>query len=173
MLYGARMASIISIDGPKGSGKTTIATLLKQRLPGIVSFSLDEIRRSIPEAIPTEEYNTIAFSILLQHVMEQVNQQKDVLIDSGLTEERSLALKEAIRDSWGKWHGYALTAPHDVLLARLKQRDQANKRRTNEERFERSYDRQQQKSFDGVTIIDTTTRSPEEIADQIVKDVRG
>lgn len=165
------MAFVISIDGPKGSGKTTIASLLKQRLPNMIMFSLDEFRRSIPGAIPTEEYNKIAFDLLLLRVMEQVNQQKDVIIDSGLTEERAIALKEAIRDSFGNWRAYALTAPHDVLLARLKRRDQDNKRRTNEERFERSYERQQQKSFEGITMIDTTVLTPEEITERIVKDL--
>lgn len=165
------MSKVISIDGPKGSGKTTIVGLLKQKFPSLVLLSLDEIRRSIPDAIPTEEFNKLAFVTLIRRVVEQADQQKDVIIDSGLTEERVALLKDAIRDTFGVWHAYALTAPHDVLLTRLKKRDQANKRRTNEERFERSYERQQQKSFEGVTVIDTTALTAEEIAEQIAKDL--
>lgn len=163
------MSNVISIDGPKGSGKTTVANLLKKKLPNAVVLSLDEIRRAIPDAIPTEEFNAPAFKTLLQRVIEAVDSQKDVIIDSDLTDERAQALKEAIRDAFGTWRPYALTASREVLLKRVKQRDQELKRHTNHERFERAYERQQQKSFAGMTVLDTETISAEEIADAIVK----
>lgn len=167
------MPFVISIDGPKGAGKTTVAALVHERLPKTVVLSLDEIRRAIPEAIPTEEFNALAFKTLLQRVVECVDQQKDVIVDSGLTEERSETLKEAIKDACGVWLPYALTASYDVLLKRVRQRDQLNKRHTNKERFERSFDRQQEKNFEGITVFETTELSPEAIADRIVEDMKA
>lgn len=167
------MPFVVSIDGPKGAGKTTVAALVRARVPKAVVLSLDEIRRAIPDAIPTEEFNALAFKTLLQRVVEYVDQQKDVVVDSGLTEERSETLKEAIRDACGFWLPYALTASYDVLLKRVRQRDQLQKRHTNKERFERSFDRQQEKGFEGVTVFDTTELSPEEVADRIVEDMKA
>lgn len=159
---------VIVLDGPKGSGKTTLCDLLKKKLSNTHFFSLDEIRRAIPNARATDEYNQMAFDILLQELTQCIKNGNNIVIDCGLTEQKLLALEKTVRGLNVDLYKYALVAPLDILLERVKERDRKSGKETDEKRFQEVYQILQSKDFSGYVILDTESLSPDEIVNKIL-----
>lgn len=162
---------ILLLDGSKGSGKTTIGTALKNRLQNAELLSLDEIRRAIPNASATAEYNQMAFNKLLQKLRQVILSGNSVIIDCGVTKEKLSSLEEVAKILEVKLHKYFLTASPEILLNRVVKRDIKNGKITNKERFDYVYNILRSKDFIGYTEIDTYTLSPKEITEEMLRSV--
>lgn len=162
---------LLLLDGPKGTGKSTIASLLTAALGSVVVLSLDVIRRDLPGAQATTEWNKIAFQIILDQATEALSYKKNVIIDCGLTEERFETLKKLSQNSGVSLRAYAFIAPYDVLLHRVKERDKKNGKITDESRFRDTYNIVQSKTFGALTILNTHDKSPQEIANIIISEL--
>ena len=165
--------SIILLDGAKGSGKTTIGTALKNRLRDAEFLSLDEIRRAIPNARATAEYNQIAFDELLQKLKRMILGGDSVIIDCGVTKEKLSSLEKVAKILGVKIHKYSLTASPEVLFKRVVKRDMGDGKTTNKERFDYVYDILQSKDFVDYTKIDTCESSPKEIINKILRSINN
>ncbi len=164
---------VIVLDGPKGAGKTTLANLLKEKLENMEILSLDVIRRSLPGAKATTEFNRIAFAMLLEKLPKLLEEKRNVIIDMGLSEERFAALKQLAMEYGASIRAYSLIAPRELLLERVTARDKREGKTTNEERFQEIYAAQQAKSFGNFMVFDTSALSPEEIANTIVMGINN
>lgn len=162
---------VIVLDGPKGAGKTTLASLLKEKLENVEILSLDVIRRSLPQAKATTEFNHIAFALLLERLPKLLEEKKNVVIDMGLSEERFNALKRLAQEYNTSVKAYSLIAPRETLLERVEARDKREGKTTNEERFQEVYEAQQAKSFHEFIILDTSKLVPEEMVHMIAMGV--
>lgn len=166
------MQFLILIDGPKGAGKTTVSALLKERLKDVEFLSLDKEREALTDRTDSlSADNKRASHIVTEKLVAALALGKNVFIDTGLTEERMQIFEQIAQEHNVMCYKFALTAPYEVLCARVKARSEAKGSRFDQERFDVTYKLQQSKSFAGFKIIDSSQSSPEEIADSIVKTI--
>lgn len=160
---------IILLDGAKGAGKSTVSHLLGAHLPHAIILSLDEERRALPDQEKTRsELNQIAFKIILEKTKTGLENGKSIVIDCGLTEERVSIFDNLANEGEAKIHKFFLKAPYETLLERVRGRDRAKGKPTDEKRFEEVFNILHSKDFTGFTIIETNTLTPQEISDKIV-----
>lgn len=162
---------IILIDGPKGSGKTSVWELLKEKLPDVEFLSLDEERRKIPNARATDDFNNQAFEIIYEKIKEALGRKKSVLLDAGVKPERIERIDQIAQTFEVPILKFALIAPQDVLLSRIRDRDMKKGKATDEERFWYTYHAQQSKDFKDFIIFDTSKIFSEEIASKIYAEI--
>ncbi len=167
------MQCLISIDGPKGAGKTTLWTYLKEHLKDVEFLSLDK-----EKAMLTKKSGSLSmdFQWALEIVVEKLNNAfksgKNVILDTGLTKERMEALESIAKSNNVHYLKFALTAPYEVLCARVGQRDRSKGNEFDQERFDQVLAVQQAKSFDDFEFLDSSLLSTEEMADIIIKAVK-
>jgi predicted kinase len=162
---------LILLDGPKGAGKSTVSRALKERLPDAESLSLDAERSAIPGALPNAEFNRQAFASLLHKAEALLARGGSVIVDCGLSKERLEELRALAAQQGASLHAYGLTAPAETLLARVRERDAAKGKVTDEARFHETYAVQQAKGTEGLTIFDTERLRPDDIAGAILSDI--
>ena len=71
---------IILLDGSKGAGKSTTASLLREKVSDNIFLSLDDIRHSIPNAMATAEYNQLAYDKLLLQAESSIKEGKNIIM---------------------------------------------------------------------------------------------
>jgi predicted kinase len=163
---------IIILDGPKGSGKTTIRKLLENHLPNTEFLSLDKARLSIENSKPTDDFNAQAFDILYVQIRNYLLQKKSVVLDSGVKSERMAVLQTIAKETHAAVYAYSLTAPFEILASRVRERDTLKGKVTDEERLRYTYDVQQAKSFEDYKVFDTSVCTSDEVVVSILKDIR-
>ncbi len=154
---------LILLDGPKGSGKSTLSELLKNNLSNTEFFSLDNERKLLERTDSIDSDNKRAFEIITEKLKGVFEQNKNAVIDSGISEERLKRL-EMISNEYGvQFHKFSLIAPYDVLHSRVKERDESRGKDFDKNRFDFTFKAQQSKSFDDFCIIDSSKLSPQEM----------
>lgn len=162
---------LILLDGAKGAGKSTISGLLKSALPGLMVLDWGTLWRRVSDTKPLHEDDPIVLEAAVQYVRSLLNSNANILLDNHLTEKRARAFDLVGKECGVRVLKYHLTAPPEVLLERVRQRDAKNGQPTDEERFHAMHRMQQSKDFSEFKAFDTTTLSPEAIAKSIVEDV--
>lgn len=166
------MHFLILIDGPKGSGKTTLCELLKERFESTKFFSLDEERKMLVERTDSRDNdNGRAFGFLIEKLKTAFANKENAVIDIGLSEERVKMLEEIAKDHNVKVHKFALVAPKETLRSRVIKRDSDQGKLFDERRFDYTHNAQQSKLFTGFRIMDSSKLSPKEIFDIVMNTV--
>jgi|SRR3989344_167302 len=154
---------LILLDGPKGSGKSTLSELLKQNLSNTEFFSLDGERKLLERTDSIDNDNKRAFQVITEKLKDVFAQNKNAVIDSGISEER-LKILEMISNEYGvQFHKFSLTAPYEALHSRVKERDESKGKNFDKNRFDYTFKAQQSKSFEDFYIIDSSRLSPQEM----------
>jgi len=154
---------LILLDGPKGSGKSTLSGLLKQNLSNTEFFSLDGERKLLERTDSIDNDNKRAFQVITKKLKDVFEQNKNAVIDSGISEERLKTLEMISNKYDVHFHKFSLIAPYDVLHSRVKERDESKGRDFDKNRFDYTFKAQQSKSFDDFCIIDSSKLSPQEM----------
>ena len=163
---------MLLLDGAKGAGKTTISEILEKQMKGAVFLSLDKERRALSDQQKTRtELNKEAFQNIVTKSKESLRESKSVIIDCGLTEERVAELSELAAEEEIKIHKFHLRASYEVLLERVRARDNTKGKETDEARFQKIFGKVQSKEFCDFHIIETEKLKPEEVVDKIVEAV--
>ena len=155
---------LILIDGPKGSGKSTLSELLKNNLSNTEFFSLDNERKLIEKTDSRDNDNKKAFHIITEKLEKNFEQNKSAVVDCGLSSNERVNVLDTISKKYNvEVYKYSLIAHYDVLHSRVKERDKSRGKNFDKERFDYTFNAQQSKSFDGFSIIDSSKLSPQEI----------
>ncbi|MCX6788005.1 MAG: AAA family ATPase [Candidatus Kaiserbacteria bacterium] len=162
---------LILIDGPKGSGKSTLSNLLRNRLQDIEFFSLDTERGLLKRTSSIENDNKAAFHNMVEKSKAAFALDKHVVIDSGLSVERIATLEKVSRDYGVHVHKFSLIAPYTVLHSRVRERDEIKGKDFDKNRFDYTLQAQQSKSFDDFCVIDSDKLSPQEILEVVLKHI--
>jgi uridine kinase len=85
---------IIIIDGPMGSGKTTVATILHKKLKRTAHIGLDRIKWFISDFKRIPEDNEIIRSVVVAMTKEYLKQGISVIVEQGMRKERIETLKK-------------------------------------------------------------------------------
>lgn len=164
---------LILIDGPKGSGKSTLSELLKKNLSNTEFFSLDNERKLLERTDSIDNDNKRAFEIIIEKLKGVFEQNKNAVIDSGISEERLKTLEMISNEYSVQFHKFSLIAPYDVLHLRVKERDKSKGKDFDKNRFDFTFKAQQSKSFDDFCIIDSGKLSPQEMFEVVYSKINS
>lgn len=155
---------LILIDGPKGSGKSTLSELLKSNLSNTEFFSLDNERKFIEKTDSRDNDNKKAFEMIIEKLEKVFEQNKNAVVDCGISSDERVSVLDEISKRYGiNVYKFSLIAPYDVLYSRVQERDKQRGKVFDKGRFEYTFNAQQSKSFDDFSIIDSSKLSPQEI----------
>lgn len=109
----------IILDGPMGSGKTTTAKILHQRLPRTVFISWDELKGLISGYGQEKGDKMILANIQKSLVISGVENRLNILLDAGFAQgNRMMYFNRLAKQNKYALLVYQFTAPHQVLLQR-------------------------------------------------------
>lgn len=165
----------IVIDGPMGSGKTTVGESLHPRLKRTAMVGVDRIKWFVSDFRRTKEDNAIARKALLAMCAAYLKNGISILLVQGFVNDEAMApfLKLAKR-ARARLLLYRLHAPREVLLRRLSQRPKAALARkpVPKTRILRNLRLHAAHRYEGATLLDTSELDPGRVADRILKDLR-
>jgi predicted kinase len=164
---------IIALDGAKGAGKSSVSDILATHLKNAVQLSLDvERRKLLSQKNDRAELNNEAFKNLLIKARESLKDGRNIIIDSGLTEERVHILDDLALDAKVELYKFYLKAHHDILLDRVRLRDSAYDKETDTKRFDETFIITTSKDFNDFIKIETDALSLEGVAAVILEAIR-
>ena len=123
---------IIILDGPMGSGKSTVGELLSKKLKRTALINEDKIKWFISDFKRCKRDNAITRSVLIEMAKEYSRQKINLIIAQGFSKTgRPLApFIEIAKNSKSKLFIYHLDAPKEILLERIKNRKKSGIVRT-------------------------------------------
>jgi predicted kinase len=166
--------SIIIIDGPMGSGKTTIGKLLHKELKRTAILSLDGIKWFISDFERGERDNSISAAVLMQMCREYVKQGISILLPQGFWKEEYLKpYINLAKDNNIAFFVYQLEAPKDILLDRINKRPKAELATSPvpQERVMKNLQTWEDNRYQIGKVFNTTELNPEQIVQIILKDL--
>lgn len=166
--------SLIIIDGPMGSGKTTIGKMLHQHLPRTAIMSTDAIKFFISDFERGERDNAIAAAVLIQMCKEYVQQGISLLLPQGFWKKEYLEpYKKIAQDHNLRFFIYQLEAPKELLLERIAQRPVPALAKTPvpQERIVKNLATWEEHRYHEGKIFNTAEMTPEQVVKEILKDV--
>ena len=111
---------MIIIDGPMGSGKTTLANLLNKKLKRTVHLGIDRIKFFVSDFKRNTEDNAMTSLVVMRMIDEYVKHGINIVIAQGFYRNEHLNpyIKLAKKNKI-KLFMYQLEAPREILLERL------------------------------------------------------
>ncbi len=166
---------MILIDGPMGSGKTTIGRLLHKELPRTAILSTDAIKFFISDFERGEWDNAIAAAVLMQMCKEYVRQGINILLPQGFWKKEYMDPYM----SFAKEHNlevfvYQLEASREVLLERIAARPvPAGRNPVPQERIMKNLETWENNKFTAGKVFNTEEFTSEEIVKAILDDLKA
>ncbi len=165
---------LIIIDGPMGSGKTTVAKLLHAKLKRTALLGLDRIKWFISDFKRIPADNEIVRNVVAAMTREYLRQGIGVIIEQGMREERIEALKRTAKRYGARCFVYQLDAPKALLFRRVHQRPRlAGKPKISNTRIERNYRAHMEHKYAKAEVLDAEKFTARQIANKILKDLEG
>jgi predicted kinase len=166
---------IIIIDGPMGSGKTTVATILHKKLKRTAHIGLDRIKWFISDFKRIPEDNEIIRSVVVAMTKEYLKQGISVIVEQGMRKERIETLKKIAMQNDAHFLAYQLTASKSVLFERVHQRPHlSNRPKVTKARIERNYKAYLKSHKKPIaTLIDVENVTAQQVANRILKDLNS
>lgn len=123
---------IIILDGPMGSGKSTVGAIIVKKLRRTALINEDKIKWFISDFRRSKRDNAIVRAVMIEMCKEYLKQGINLVITQGfLREKRPLSPFIAMsKKSKSKLLVYHLDAPKTVLLQRIKERKKSKNVRT-------------------------------------------
>lgn len=165
------MKRIIVLDGAKGAGKSTTSKLLRDKLKDFAFMSMDGMRYLISGSTTNDYYNNLAFESIVKLTKFYLSMNISVVIDSGLKSERLNYLSTLSEEIGAEVIFFYLSCPKEELWNRVKARDKEVGKVSNQERFDRVYEAQQNKNFKDSIEINTYENNPEAVVKMIISKI--
>lgn len=162
------------IDGPMGSGKTTIGKFLHSELKRTAVLSTDMIKFFLSDFERGERDNAITAAVFKQMCKEYIRQGINIVLAQGFWKKEYLdPYLEMAKEHNLKLFMYQLEAPKEFLLERIKHRPKPELAKTPvpEERIYKNLQTWEENRYDLGKTFDVTKMSSEEIAKEILKDL--
>ncbi len=157
--------TFILLNGPMGSGKSTVAHLLGKKLRRTAVIEIEDVRRLV-----LKEDNLLAWKIIYRMCDEYLRNHVSVLLQQTVASRemanRFLRLAKKHRCIIRFYH---LRAPRGVLLERIRTRESANS--VSRAHALRNIKKQEKMKFAGATIINTAGTKPVEVVQFVLNDL--
>lgn len=166
---------LVIIDGPMGSGKTTVGKILHSKLKRTAVISSDKIKFFISDFERGERDNAITGFVLQQMCREYAKQGINIVLPQGFWKKEYVdPYIQIAKENNLKLFIYQLEAPRDVLVERIKNRPTPSTVKTPvpEERIKENLDTWETYRYESEKVFNSLELSPEQIADQILEDLK-
>jgi predicted kinase len=164
---------LILIDGPMGSGKTTVAKIIHSKLKRTAYIGLDRIKRYISDFKKNPTDNEISRNVVSAMASEYLKQGISVIIEQGMKDNYIKLLKKIAKKNKAECFIYQLDASKELLTKRVIERTKlANKPAISRSRIERNYNIHLNNKYSHTTIFDSEKFNPKIIANKILKEVK-
>jgi predicted kinase len=164
---------LILLDGPMGSGKTTVAKLLHAKLKRTAHLGLDRIKWFISDFKRCPADNEIVRNVVVAMAKEYLKEGISVIIEQGMRKDSIEALKKTAKKYHAKCLVYQLDAPKNLLLARVHERPRLpGKPRISNARIERNYRAHLEHKYKGAVVLDVAKLSARQVAGRILSDLK-
>lgn len=166
---------LVLIDGPMGSGKTTIGKILHSKLKRTAILSTDAIKFFISDFERGERDNAISAAVLMQMCKEYIRQEINIVLPQGFWKKEFIDPYMQFADENNlALFVYQLEAPKEMLLKRISNRPKPAQAKTPVpvERILKNLETWESSRYEMGKVFDTATQSAEEIADCILQDLQ-
>lgn len=166
---------IIIIEGPMGSGKTTIAKILHPQLPRTVILGIDKIKWFLSDFQRTPDDNELMSDALIAMAKVFLTAKCNLLVAQGFWKKEFVQKYSDLAKEFNlDVYFYQLTAPEEVLRQRIKERPVISGRPVlTQERIDRNLNTWKENKYEMGTEIDTIKYSPEEVVEIILSDINS
>ena len=171
---------IIQIDGPMGSGKTTVSKLLRQKLPDCARIALPDIKRLVPNFRENEITLKIIRDVILSMADIYLQNKICIIVEQISAPEDLIRLTKLSTKHNASLHAFRLTAPRDLRLKRVLERSKESYGVTELAQSKilelETYFNANEKFYDEnplseAQIIDSEINNPDEIVEKIIGDL--
>lgn len=172
-MYKREKLFLLTINGPSGAGKTSLADLLHDELAYTAHVGTDHIKRYISEFREIPSHNKVSRKVTNAMVDEYLKNGINVIVEQGMSNEEVEVLKK-ISNKWNAdFFVYRIEAPRDILEKRTDERSKKlNKPLFSKEDLDRKIDRYQKNTYPSNATFDSEKMSTKEISDHILKDLK-
>jgi predicted kinase len=162
------------IDGPMGSGKTTLSKMVHGRIDNVALLGLDSIKWALSGFSRTSKQNAMTGHVVQAMARAYFQDGASVILDEGFGRAEVM---EPYLDLADQLHVavfvFQLDAPDEVLLDRLSRRPTPKDARVLMplDRTVNNIATHRKHKYKHATIFDTAVLSPDLIADQVVREL--
>jgi len=166
---------LIVIDGPMGSGKSTIAQILHKKLKHSAMISLDRLKRIVEGyKLDSQLHLSLASKIGRAMTKEYLKNEINVIIEKAFTKEEYL--KEFVKgmNKLARVFIYQLNAPLKLRIRRVKKRPlhPENKKKPPKSKIKRNTKHFEESRYKRAKEFDTSKTSSRKIVNSILKDIK-
>lgn len=169
--------TVILIDGPMGSGKTTIANLIHKEVKKLVYLGTDRIKWSQSDFKRTKKEILVSINVVLSMAKVYLKNGMNVMIAENFIDKKmrnkfiSLSKKNK-----AELFIYHLTSPKRILLERINKRSKGYKDKKipplNKSFILENLNLHKMNKHLKAKIIETSTNSSKEIANLILREIQ-
>lgn len=160
---------LLLLDGMTGSGKTTATSLLANTLPRTAIIGMDRVKRFLSDFERGTKDNTIARNVVFSMTEAYLHHSISVIVDQPIKTQTELAAYENLAETSDipLYKIQLHTDPNDAL-ERVLSRQEGSKHQLPEDHIRRNISLYKDRSEDGFIVIETTSKSKEEVAENIL-----
>jgi len=169
---------LIIIDGPMGSGKSTISELLHKKMGGKTALiSLDKLKRIVSE-YKMDSFEHIELAAKSGAAMTDVylKEKINVIVEKAFTKEQHLKAFLKLVKTKNKTIIYQLEIPFEIGLSRVKEREKLKEKgipkNKIKEKVTRNYQHFNESRYKEAKVFDSSKFTPRKIVNQIIKDLK-
>jgi predicted kinase len=164
------------IDGPMGSGKTTIGKILHSSLKRTAVLSTDKIKFFISDFERNETDKAITAAVLMQMCKEYIKHDINIVLPQGFWKKEFInPYIDFAKENNLALFIYQLEAPREILEERIRNRGTPLniKIPVPQERIKENLDNWEMHRYKAEKVFNTSELSPEEVAKFILKDIEN
>jgi predicted kinase len=155
----------IIIRGPSGIGKSTVASLVHEKIENSANIDIDVIKRMI-SFDSTKERTEIAHAVTRSFVKELIDKNFNIIIEEIFRDDHYEKIIKILDESHYNHYTFFLTAPLELLIQRDAQRENKIK---GSETITRLYKEIQPRENE--IVLDVASLSTQEIVDVMLSKI--
>lgn len=156
---------LLLLDGMTGAGKTTTSALLSEKLPRTAIVGMDKVKRFVSDFERGTRDNAIAREIVFVMAKKYLELGLSVIVEEPFkSPEDVVSYQELAEANSVPCHKFQLFVSPEVAFQRVVARQENRDNKVPEERIQRNISLYEDRSALGFEVIDTTERSPDEVA---------
>jgi predicted kinase len=166
---------MVIIDGPMGSGKTTIGSLVQKKLKRTAHISSDRIKWFVSDFKRNEADKEMTARLVQALCEEYIKQGINLIIPQGFWLKKYLDpyIKLAKKHKLSLLV-YQLKAPKNILIERVLSRPKPREAQTSitKSRVLKNLKKWEENKYQSEKVFDTSLVTPQEVAKSILSDIK-